>query len=66
MTGKEVRKALEKDGWVWVRRSGCICLFEKEGVLTKVVVPMHGQHPLSIGVLKNIEKITGLSLREKK
>ena len=65
MTGKEIRKALEKDGWVCVRiMNGGTHFYKKEGVSKIVVVPMHNH--VSIGVVRNIEKITGLSLREKK
>lgn len=63
MSGKEICKAITKDGWVFVRSCGDHRTFKKEGVRLLVTVPMH--HEVSIGVVKSIEKITGLSLRRK-
>ena len=65
MSGKEVCKVIEKDGWIFVRQRGTSHkIYKKKGVRELVTVPMHAT--VSIGVLKNIERITGLSLRKKK
>lgn len=65
MSGKEVCRIIEKDGWVFVRQPGTSHkTYKKQGVRKLVTVPMHGT--VSKGVLHNIEKITGLSLRKKK
>ena len=65
MSGKEVCRIIEKDGWIYVRQNGTSHkIYKKQGVRKLVTVPMHGT--VSTGVLCNIEKITGLSLRKKK
>ena len=62
MSGKEVCKIIEKDGWRFVRQNGTSHrVYKKVGVDKIVTVPMH--KTVSIGVLRQIERITGLSLR---
>lgn len=63
MTFREVKKILCANGWVLIRVNGSHYQFRKEGVKYTVMVPNHGSRDISIGVLKNLEKITGLSLR---
>ena len=63
MCFKDVEKKLRDAGWKVVRTNGSHKQFkhpDKEYVIT---VPDHGKKDISIGVIKNIEKGTGLSLR---
>lgn len=57
----EVEKILKKDGWVLVRSVGSHFHYKKEGVDFVATLVKHGSKDLSIGVLKNLEKGTGLS-----
>ena len=63
MNFKKIEKIILADGWVLVRVCGSHYQFKKPGVEKNVVIPNHGNKDISIGVLKNLEKITGLSLR---
>ena len=63
MNFKKIEKIIIADGWVLVRVCGSHYQFKKSGVEKNVVIPNHGNKDISIGVLKNLEKITGLSLR---
>lgn len=60
---KSIEKKVTAAGWILIRVSGSHFQFKKEGVPETLVIPNHNGHDLSIGVLKNLEKITGLSLR---
>ena len=60
---RTVVKKVTADGWVLVRITGSHYQFKKEGNPKTLVIPNHGGKSLSIGVLKQLEKITGLSLR---
>ena len=63
MNFKKIEKIILADGWVLVRVCGSHYQFKKPGVEKNVVIANHGNKDISIGVLKNLEKITGLSLR---
>ena len=63
MTYKKVTKILTKNGWKLVRTKGSHAQFKKQGVAFVATVPNHNGKDLSIGVLKQLEKGTGLSLR---
>ena len=61
MTFREIDKILKADDYVLVRITGY--QYRKAGVPYTIVVPNHNGKDISIGVLKNLEKKTGLSLR---
>lgn len=60
---RTIEKKVTAEGWVLVRISGSHFQFKKEGVAQTLVIPNHNGRDLSVGILKNLEKITGLSLR---
>ena len=63
MTFREIEKILKADKWVLIRVTGSHYQYRKVGVSNSVVVPNHNGKVLSIGVVKDLEKKTGLSLR---
>ena len=63
MTYKETDRLLRKDGWVLVRTSkGSHYQYKKAGCAYLATVPNHGGKDISIGVIRSLEKGTGLSL----
>lgn len=52
---KDVKRALEKDGWREWRRRGSHAIMTKEGVPLPVAVPMHSRD-MPKGTLKSILK----------
>lgn len=62
MKYREAKKILERNGYVLVRSKGSHMQFKNCKGVT-VTVPNHGSKDLSIGVLKSLEKSTGLSFR---
>ena len=63
MNFKKIEKKITADGWVLVRVCGSHYQYKKPNVAKTVVLPNHSSKDISIGVLKNLEKITGLTLR---
>jgi predicted RNA binding protein YcfA (HicA-like mRNA interferase family) len=59
--GAEVVKRLQRAGWQVVRVRGSHHLLEKEDRV--VAVPVHTRRELGIGLLRAIEKQTGVKLR---
>ena len=64
MNGKEVIAILKKHGWKHASTRGSHYKMEKDG-LRAVPVPVHGATDLGIGLLKAIEKQTGVKLTGK-
>ena len=61
MNGKEVITILKRHGWKHTSTRGSHYKMEKEG-LRAVPVPVHGTKDLGVGLLKTIEKQTGVKL----
>lgn len=61
VNGKEVISILKKEGWEHTSTRGSHYKMEKEG-LRSVPVPVHGSKDLGVGLLKAIEKQTGVKL----
>jgi predicted RNA binding protein YcfA (HicA-like mRNA interferase family) len=61
MNGREIIKLLKQENWQVVRVRGSHHLLSN-GVKT-VSVPVHGKKDIGIGLLKAIEKQTGVKLR---
>ena len=62
MTGKEAIKKLRAAGWVLDRINGSHHIMYKPGHLP-VAIPVHGNKDLGIGLLRSIERATGVKLR---
>lgn len=61
MRAEEAIKILKKNGWVLIRIKGSHYVMDK--LNRTVVVPFHSSKDLGIGLLKNIEKTTGVKLK---
>ena len=59
MTPKELRKKVEKSGFVFTRQSGGHAIFKHPVQKTRVVIPMHSKD-IPIGTLHAILKDAGL------
>lgn len=64
MNGKEVIAILKKHGWHHTSTRGSHYKMEKEG-FRAVPVPVHGSKDLGIGLLKTLEKQTGVNLTDR-
>ncbi|MBN2689640.1 MAG: type II toxin-antitoxin system HicA family toxin [Gammaproteobacteria bacterium] len=62
MTGKQAIKLLQRHNWVILRMSGSHCRMGKYHLRT--TVPIHGKKDIGIGLLKAIDKQTGVKLYE--
>jgi predicted RNA binding protein YcfA (HicA-like mRNA interferase family) len=61
ISGKQVVRRLQKLGWSVVGKKGSHVKLRKGDV--SIVVPVHGNHDLGLGLLKAIEKQAGEVLR---
>lgn len=64
ISGKEFAKLLEKKGWVLGRIKGSHHIYVKEGTPVRISIPIHGNKPLKIGLLKHFMKVAGIDKGE--
>ena len=61
ISGRDFMRFLHQRGWHLARVNGSHHIFTKSGHRERIVVPVHGNHPLKLGLLKNQMKIAGLT-----
>jgi len=60
ISGKELIRILERHGWVLLRIQGSHQIYGKTGSIVRLSVPVHGNQPLKIGLLRHLLKSAGL------
>ena len=61
ISGKELARILEQNGWILLRIQGSHHIYGKPESVVRISVPIHGNMPLKIGLLKHLPKMAGLS-----
>jgi len=61
LSGKDLAKILENHGWELKRINGSHHIFAKPGSVVRLSVPVHGNTPLKVGLLRHLLKMAGLS-----
>jgi predicted RNA binding protein YcfA (HicA-like mRNA interferase family) len=62
ISGKELCKLLRDKGWELKRVHGSHHIFAKSGYIERISVPVHGNSPIKLGLLKSILKIADIEL----
>ncbi len=57
VSGKELARAVQRRGWTLARVNGSHHVFVMSGRRERIVIPLHGNHPLKIGLLRALMKI---------
>lgn len=60
MTGKELLKLLQKNGWQIIRIKGSHHIMAKEGIPYTIPIPVHSNTTLKPGIEHSILKLAGL------
>jgi len=61
ISGKDLAKAILKRGWLLSRVKGSHHVFIKTGHRERIVIPVHGNQPLKIGLLRSLMKSADLA-----
>ena len=61
VSGKRFCRILERHGWQLKRINGSHHIYGKSGHRARISVPVHGNKPLKLGLLKALMKIAGLT-----
>ncbi len=60
VSGKEFARIVEKNGWKLLRVRGSHHVFGKAGEQLRLSIPIHGNHSLKMGMLRDMLKVAGL------
>jgi predicted RNA binding protein YcfA (HicA-like mRNA interferase family) len=60
LSGREFAKVLAKHGWTLLHIQGSHHIYGKSGERARISVPVHGNKPLTIGLLGKFMKVAGL------
>jgi predicted RNA binding protein YcfA (HicA-like mRNA interferase family) len=61
VSGKALAALLERRGWELLRIHGSHHIYGREGSVVRLSVPIHGNQPLKVGLLKHLLKLAGVS-----
>jgi predicted RNA binding protein YcfA (HicA-like mRNA interferase family) len=61
VSGKALARAVQRKGWLLARSKGSHHIFTKDGRPERLVIPIHGNRPLKLGLLRSQMKIAGLT-----
>lgn len=61
VSGRELANAIQRQGWSLARVKGSHHVFTKPGHRERIVIPIHGNQPLKLGLLKSLMKIANLT-----
>jgi len=64
VSGKDFCRLVERHGWVLLRTHGSHHIYGKAGSVVRLSVPVHGNHPLKLGLLVHLLKMAGLGKDE--
>lgn len=64
ISGKELASLLEEKGWELKRIKSSHHVYTKPGNPARISVPIHGNRPLKIGLLKHLMKIAEIDESE--
>ena len=64
VSGRQFARLLEKRGWVLMRVQGSHHIFAKPGRIERISVPVHGNKPLKVGLLRHLMKLAGIDESE--
>ena len=64
ISGKDFAKLLEKKGWELRRTQGSHHIYAKAENTARISVPIHGNSPLKIGLLRHLMKVAGIDESE--
>jgi predicted RNA binding protein YcfA (HicA-like mRNA interferase family) len=57
IAGREFARMIERRGWQLLRISGSHHIYGKSGSIVRLSVPIHGNRPLKMGLLRHLAKL---------
>lgn len=60
ISGRDLARLVQKRGWTLSRVHGSHHIFTMSGRRERIVIPVHGNKPLKLGLLRSLMKIADL------
>lgn len=60
LSGKELAKLVEANGWTLIRVNGSHHIYGKPGLGARLSIPIHGSSKLKVGLQRHLMKLAGL------
>lgn len=64
LSGRQFAKLLERNGWRLLRVNGSHHIYGKAGVDARLSVPVHGNEPLKLGLMRHLAKHAQLTFEQ--
>jgi predicted RNA binding protein YcfA (HicA-like mRNA interferase family) len=61
VSGRDFARLVERRGWRLLRISGSHHVYGKTGSVVRLSIPIHGNRPLKIGLLRHLAKLAEIS-----
>ena len=61
LSGRDFARILERRVWTLLRVSGSHHIYGKSGSVVRLSVPIHGNKPLKVGLLRHLVKLAEIS-----
>jgi predicted RNA binding protein YcfA (HicA-like mRNA interferase family) len=60
ISGKRFARLLERHGWTLQRINGSHHIYTRAGEVARISLPIHGNKPLKLGLLKHLMKVADI------
>ena len=60
VSGKDLARIVERHGWQLLRVHGSHHIYGKQGGVVRLSIPIHGNKPVKLGLLRHLLKMAGL------
>jgi predicted RNA binding protein YcfA (HicA-like mRNA interferase family) len=64
VSGRAFARTVERRGWTLLRVAGSHHIYGREGSVVRLSVPVHGNQPLKIGLLRHLMKLADIAEEE--
>ena len=64
ISGKQLAKIVERRGWLLLRIQGSHHIYGREGSEVRLSIPIHGNQPLKVGLLKHLLKMAEIDFKK--
>lgn len=64
VSGRDLARLVQRKGWSLARVHGSHHIYAKPGRRERIVIPVHGNRPLKVGLLRALMKIADLAEEE--
>jgi predicted RNA binding protein YcfA (HicA-like mRNA interferase family) len=61
LSGRDFARLIERHGWRLLRIQGSHHIYGKQGSIVRLSIPIHGNRPLKVGLLRHLAKLAEIA-----